>query len=122
MSRQGYPEQYQTIYARLGLRGAVPLTRSLTFHAGVSHDPMLWVRERVDYPGITSQTLILYNDPQAGWTAEGGVRSRSLDLTFYGKATRFGESNEVLCGSPPAPCIQPPSDQNIVGLRVGFTF
>ncbi len=118
---QGYPEQYQTIYGRIGLRGVLPLGQRLTFHAGVSHDPMLLARERVDLSDISGEVLSLKNGREAGWTAEGGVRSRTLDLTVYGQATRFGKSNEVSCLGVFV-CFQPPSDQNIVGLRVGFTF
>ena len=114
----GYLEWYRTLYGRIGIQAKHTLKKGITLYTTFSLDPMLWAEEKV-YLG---ETLTFENGRQAGWEIEGGARWNHLEATGYWQATRFGESNVVISPGCPNGCIQPKSDQDIIGFKVGYLF
>lgn len=121
-SVQGYPEYYRLLYGRLGLRLLHEAAEDLRFTGTFSIDPMLVARETIDWEGITGETLQVKNGERVGWTLEAGAHMRQFDLTAYWQAVRLGESNSVSCNNGLNICLQPESEQDIVGFRFGFVF
>jgi len=122
----GYPEWYRTLYGRLGLRGEHWFSRRVALITTASVDPMLWARERIDLGDISGEILTVRNGKRSGWTLEIGVQQlapdgrHEVDASLFWQATRFGESNVVACGlGGSGGCLQPESDQNIIGLKIG---
>lgn len=119
---QGYPEFYRTVYTRLGLRGAHVL-HGKGVYGVASVDPLIWARETIDLTEtIYNETLKVRNGKQVGWTLEVGLQFLTLDLGLYWRATRLGESNIVSCNVSASGCLQPRSDQDLIGLKVGWVF
>jgi hypothetical protein len=133
----GYPEYYNLIYGRLGLRTEHGLGGTLKFHTTFSVDPVLWARETIDLTEsayidsggalVQGQRFTVENGLRPGWTVEVGIRQGMVDLTGYWQAVRLDESNSVTCYDSVDPaarrsCFQPESHQDIFGLRVGLAF
>jgi hypothetical protein len=117
----GYDEWYQTLVLRLGMRGELAMSDYNTLYWEVSGDPMLWASEAVDglAPG---EVLYVENGKQVGWTIDTGFRTRFLSVGLFWQGVRLGEST-VDCISGTTTCYgQPPSDQDIIGLRLGRSF
>jgi hypothetical protein len=121
-SVSGYPETYNTIYGRVGVRGQYGFAGGTALRGLASIDPMLWAQERIDFSDISGERLTVKNGTRPGWTVEVGLRGPTLDGTIYWRATRFGESNGVSCFGGTAVCFQPESKQDIIGLTMGFVF
>jgi len=132
---QGYPELYNTVYGRVGLRGEYALAGGMALRGAASLDPLLWAQERIDQTDLVLQDsvgalvpgnrLTVHNGRRTGWTIEAGVRAPTVDVTAYWQAVRFGESNWVGCfrGATPARnCFQPRSEQDVFGVKVGVAF
>lgn len=121
-SVDGYPERYRMIYGRIGLRG-VRTVGGTGFYGLASLDPLLWAREDIDLTDtIYNETLTVKNGRQVGWTVETGLRFKTAEVGIYWRATRLGESNLVSCNVSAGGCYQPRSDQDLVGLKLGFGF
>ncbi len=132
----GYPEYYQQIYGRVGLRIEHDLGDTLKFRSTVSIDPLLWARETIDLTDIAyidsgslveGQQVTVENGLNPGWTFEIGLRQGTIDLTGYWQAVRLDVSNAVTCFDSTNPavrqsCFQPESHQDIFGLRLGLAF
>lgn len=118
----GYEELYTTIYGRAGIRLQHNVSAGHATYGMVSVDPMLWAREQIDWVRISGDTLTVKNGLRPGWTVEFGVRGATMDGTVYWRATRLGESNAVSCSGGTARCLQPESQQDIIGLNVAFPF
>jgi hypothetical protein len=118
----GYQEFYTTIYNRVGVRWQHGVGERHAIFSTVSVDPMLWAREQIDWSSISGETLTLRNGIRPGWTVEFGVRGPTMDGTVYWRATRLGESNAVSCSGGTARCLQPESQQDVIGVNVGFVF
>jgi hypothetical protein len=133
----GYPEYYNLIYSRLGLRIEHGLSGNLKLHSTFSVDPVLWARETIDLTEsaffdsggalVQGQRFTVENGLRPGWTIEVGLRQAKVDLTGYWQAVRLDESNSVTCYDSVDPtarrsCFQPESHQDIFGLRVGLAF
>jgi hypothetical protein len=117
---QGYPETYWTIVGRLGVRMQQAATKGWGLYGVVSADPMLWAREGIDLSNSTGEGLFVRNGSKVGWTLEAGFRRRESDIGLFWQAVRLGESNLVACSF--GGCLQPKSDQDILGVKVGVTF
>lgn len=121
-SVDGYPERYRIIYGRLGLRG-VRTIAGTGFYGVASIEPLLWAREDVDLTNtVYNETLEIKNGKQTGWTLEAGLQFRAVDVGIFWRATRLGKSQVVSCNVSPFGCYQPRSDQDIIGLKLGFVF
>lgn len=133
----GYPEYYNLIYSRLGLRMEHEIAGNLKFHSTFSVDPVLWARETIDLTEsafldsggalVQGQRFTVKNGLRPGWTIEVGLQQARVNLTGYWQAVRIDESNSVRCYDSVNPasrrsCFQPKSQQDIFGLRVGLSF
>jgi hypothetical protein len=118
----GYPELYHTLYGRVGVRANRAFGERFLLHGAASIDPLLWAQERIDWTDISGEKLTVRNGKRAGWTIELGVGDGSLDGTVYWRATRLGKSNAVSCLGGTSLCSQPESDQDIIGMKLGFVF
>ena len=128
----GYPELYNTIYGRVGLRADHRFAPGSAAHAAFSIDPMLWAKERIDLSEtvvddgigglVRGEEVTVKNGKRPGWTVEAGVQSGTLDLTAYWQVTRVGKSPRVRCYQGTSLCHQPASDQDIIGLNLGVAF
>lgn len=121
-SVQGYPEWYHTIVGRLGLRLDQIEGAGWRLYGVVSADPMLWATEVIDLTEATGEALYVENGKNVGWTLELGVRQARGDIGLFWQAVRLGESNVVACSFPGGGCLQPKSDQDILGVKFGVTF
>ncbi len=111
----GYDEWYQTLVLRLGVRGEVAMSDRSALYWEFSGDPTLWAIENIDglLPG---EVIRVENGKQLGWTIEAGLRARPLGIGMFWQAVRLGEST-VDQGF-----LQPPSDQDIIGLKAAVSF
>jgi hypothetical protein len=121
-SVSGYPEHYQMIYARLGLRGGATLPGQVGPYVVFSVDPVLAAREEIDLSDTTGEILRVHNGKRAGWTIEGGLHKQWGEVGLFWQAVRFGESNTVPCSLSLFGCLQPKSDQDIFGVRAAILF
>jgi hypothetical protein len=119
---QGYPEWYYTIVGRLGLRLDQTEAVGWRWYGVVSADPMLWATEVIDLTDATGEALYVENGLNIGWTLELGVRQGKADVGLFWQAVRFGESNVVACSLSSSGCVQPKSDQDILGVKFGVSF
>ena len=133
---QGYPEVYNTVYGRIGLRGEYALASGMALRGAASIDPLLWAQEQIDLTDfayidsgslVEGQRVTVKNGLRPGWTIEMGIRQGNLDVTGYWQAVRLDESNIVTCYDSVNPavrrrCLQPESHQDVIGLKVGFAF
>jgi hypothetical protein len=122
-SVSGYPELYRTVVWRLGARFEQRNMSGWRMFGAVSADPVVWAHEVIDLEDTTGDTLRVRNGKELGWTLELGLREARADVSLFWQAMRFGESNVVPCNiAPTFACLQPRSDQDIIGLRVGLSF
>ncbi len=134
----GYVEYYRLIYGRIGLRTEHKLDDNSKFRMTLSIDPLLWARERIDLSRFSyidsnsglplqGREVSVRNGLRPGWTIEMGLGRGNVDLTGYWHALRLAQSNDVVCFTSINPsvrglCHQPPSFQDIFGLRLGVAF
>lgn len=118
----GYPEYYQTLYGRAGVRVTIPLNGNRTVELTGVLEPMLWARETVDLSHVSAETLDLRNGRENGWMLQLKSGWYGGHLSVYWKAVRLGRSNAVSCEGGLSLCVQPRSHQDVVGFRVGFPF
>jgi hypothetical protein len=118
----GYDEWYYTLVGRLGVRGELRASKDSAAYWELSGDPMLWAREDIDLEDAFGETLRVSNGKRMGWTVETGWRGRRGDLGVFWQAVRFGESDVVPCSISPSGCLQPKSNQDIVGVKTALTF
>jgi hypothetical protein len=119
---QGYPEWYYTVVGRVGLRWDQTATTRWNVYGVFSADPLLWAREVIDLTDATGEALYVENGLNTGWTVELGLRQRHAIVGLFWQAVRFGESNVVPCSLSVTGCLQPKSDQDIIGLKAGVTY
>jgi hypothetical protein len=118
----GYDEWYQTLVARFGVRGQLTLSERSAAYWEFSGDPMLWAREEIDLEDTTGETLHVENGRRLGWTIETGLRMEGGEVGVFWQGVRLGESNVVPCSFSLVGCLQPKSDQDIIGVKFGMTF
>jgi hypothetical protein len=118
----GYDEWYRMLVARLGVRGELTLDERSAAYWEFSGDPMLWAREEIDLEDTTGETLHVENGRRLGWTIETGLRMGGGDVGIFWQSVRLGESNVVPCSLSPFGCLQPKSDQDIVGVKATIMF
>jgi hypothetical protein len=109
----GRIELYRTFYARAGILGSWMPKKSTEIYWAFSADPMLLAQERTQN---STGVLFLENGRRLGWEFEAGGRFQKISATAYWQATRLGESDVVSGYS------QPKSDQDIIGLKLGYLF
>jgi hypothetical protein len=119
---QGYPEYYNIIYSKVGIRADHRLSPEMVLHGALSLDPMLWAEEEIDWTSVSGETLVVRNGKRLGWTIEGGARWKHWKATGYWHAIRLGKSSEVSCLSGTSICFQPKSDLDTVGMTIGYLF
>ncbi|MFZ5877492.1 MAG: hypothetical protein ACOYXU_13970 [Nitrospirota bacterium] len=114
-SAMGYDEWYQMVVLRLGMRSELAISDRAALYGEFSGDPTLWAKESID--GVLAGEVIrVENGKRLGWTIETGLRARQVDLGVFWQAVRLGEST-VDQGF-----FQPPSDQDIIGLKAAVSF
>lgn len=119
---EGYPEWYYTIVGRLGLRLDQTASAGWRLYGVFSADPLLWATEVIDLTNATGEALYVENGLNIGWTLELGLRQRQADVGVFWQAVRLGESNVVSCSISTSGCLQPKSEQDIIGVKLGVTF
>jgi hypothetical protein len=121
-SVQGYPEWYYTIVGRLGLRLEQASAEAWRLYGVLSADPLLWATEVIDLTDSTGERLTVENGLKMGWTLELGLRGNKVDVGLFWQAVRLGESNIVACSFSSLGCLQPKSDQDIMGVKAAMMF
>ena len=116
----GYDEWYRVIVLRIGIRGELAISNSAALYGEFSGDPVLWAREDIDFNG--DETLHVENGKRLGWTIETGLRTRVIEVGVYWQAMRLGQSTVDVSSIIPNCCLQPESDQDIIGVKVAVPF
>ena len=117
----GNPKESGAIWTIDGNIGAAPFGKAPQLRLG--GDAQVFFG-RVDYDTFiqTTGTPVNTDTDYFGLKFEGGAGWTHLEATVYWQATRFGKSNEVVSSGCPTGCLQPKSDQDVVGIKVGFVF
>lgn len=124
----GYTEYWTSLSTLVGLRSSYPLGSETRLSVmGAARYPFYNRNDVEDYPGVGSIEL----KPEGEWSAvaEAGIRYRRLFATLYYENFIFPESDTVTrynaYRSPtpgPSRFMQPRSESEIFGLRVGWAF
>jgi len=117
----GYTELWQTLYARIGMRGSYSPDRNLdlAFFAEAGGKYPFLNRNNSDFPGAGNVTL----EPEPRWSmfAEIGACYGKLRTALFYEGFRFGQSPLVPIGGGGA-LLQPKTDADVFGLTVGWAF
>ncbi len=124
----GYTEEWYSMAALLGMRSQYQLGKEAQFFAmGAAKYPFSNKNSIDNYPGVGEIRL----SPGSEWSAlaEGGIRYKRLFASIYYENFIFPASRRVTrydaFRSPtpgPSDFLQPRSESEIVGLRVGWAF
>jgi hypothetical protein len=124
----GYTEQWHSVSALLGARSQYELAKETRFFVtGAAKYPFSNRNSIDNYPGVGDIRL----SPESEWSviAEGGIKYRQLIASVYYENFIFPESRPVTRYNAyrtptagPSNFIQPRSESEIVGIRIGWAF
>ena len=114
-------EQWKTLYGRLGVRGEQPFgqNNNLFVLAGVK----LPVRTEnyINDSNVSAQAITLKPGNKPSLFAEAGVQLRALRISAFYDTMRFNRSPVVMT-STTSGVLQPRSESDMLGVRIGGTF
>jgi hypothetical protein len=120
----GYPEYWQSLYARLGARAAWSYGGDLSLFAEAGGKYPLYNENLADFPG-TGRVAIKPGKAWSAFAEIGATRKRFRTTLFY-EGFRFSQSARVRAFSSFDNSIvelsQPKSDSDIFGVNLGWLF
>lgn len=117
----GYTEQWSTMYGRLGFRGEQSLGQknNLFLLAGVKLP--VSTENYINDANVSSQAITLKPGNKPSLFAEAGVQLHRVKISAFYDSMRFKKS-PVVWTSATAGFLQPRSESDMVGVRIGASF
>jgi hypothetical protein len=114
---QGYTEQWESAYTKLGMAFAYHLSRAWRLFAEAGGQYPFYNANTFD---ITRDTVTVKPEPRWSAFAELGARYRHLRLVVFYEGYRVGQSPVTGVGT--TGFLQPQSRENIVGVSLAWCF
>jgi len=120
----GYPEDWVSLYGRLGLRGSGELSAQKRFFAQAGVKAPLYNRMTAYQSEIGGQDLTFHPGKQPSFFAEAGVRTERFTGSIFYEGIRFEQSESIITieGLEEFENFQPESRADLYGVKLGVAF
>jgi hypothetical protein len=119
----GYPEIWQTVYVKAGVRGDVVFNQETRFFYEAGEKYPFYTSNEADFPGVGKTTVEPKGDPAA--FAELGIRYKWFRPSIFYEGYHWSASDRVLVTDNAGTRFflsQPESESYIIGFNLGIAF